>query len=192
MPEWDDLVAVGVVARPQGRRGEVIVNAVTDFADRRFVAGALLHARRRGQTTIEAVTIETARLHRGRPVLKLAGVDSIAAAEAWTGAELRISPERQHALPPGVYYHSQLVGCAVLTESGVRLGVVRRVEGEGDASRLVVRTARGELLVPLAEAICPRIDVGSREIVVRPPEGLLELNDAGSWTERGEPPAGRA
>jgi ribosomal 30S subunit maturation factor RimM len=39
-----------------------------------------------------------------------------------------------------------------------------------------VETPRGELLVPLAEDICTRIDVATRRIDVRLPEGLSEVN----------------
>jgi len=40
----------------------------------------------------------------------------------------------------------------------------------------VIDTPQGELLVPLAEEICPRIDIAARRIEVALPEGLRELN----------------
>ena len=43
--------------------------------------------------------------------------------------------------------------------------------------RIAVETRRGEVLVPLAEEICRRIDVGAKLIVIDPPEGLIDLND---------------
>jgi len=179
--DWDDLVLVGVIARTRGIRGEVIVNPVTDFPEERFAEGAVLQARRAGSPRTEALTVHTARLHLGRPVVQFEGMASIDEAQAWAGAELRIHPDEQHALPEGVYYHSQLVGCAVVTESGTSIGTVTAVDGETANSRLVVRGRRGEVLIPLVEAICPEVDVERRRIVVRPPEGLLDVNDA-RWT----------
>jgi len=44
------------------------------------------------------------------------------------------------------------------------------------APLLVVDTPRGELLIPLAEDICTRIDTAARRITVVLPEGLRELN----------------
>ena len=41
---------------------------------------------------------------------------------------------------------------------------------------LVVDTARGELLIPLAQEICVDVDLATRRIVVVLPEGLRELN----------------
>jgi 16S rRNA processing protein RimM len=176
---WDDFVVVGVVARTQGNRGEVVVNASTDFPERRFVAGAVLHARRTGALDVERLTVRSTRMHLGRPVLAFEGVETMGEAEPLAGAELRVPPETQHPLPDGVYYHSQLVGCAVVAENGEAVGRVTAVDGQGGQSRLVIRGSRGELLIPLAEAICPVVDVERRCIVVRPPEGLLDLNDMG-------------
>jgi len=39
---FDEMVLVGRVARPHGLRGEVVVNAETDFAEERFRVGAAL------------------------------------------------------------------------------------------------------------------------------------------------------
>ena len=84
----------------------------------------------------------------------------------------------QEPLPEGVYYHHQLVGCDVVLPSGETLGQVSAVQGDGQATRLVVRSMRSEVLIPLAEEICA-VDVAAKRIVVTPPEGLLEVN--GEW-----------
>jgi ribosomal 30S subunit maturation factor RimM len=44
-----------------------------------------------------------------------------------------------------------------------------------EQSRLVVTGARGELLIPMAEGICVRVDTAAKTIVVDPPDGLFEL-----------------
>jgi 16S rRNA processing protein RimM len=54
-----------------------------------------------------------------------------------------------------------------------------------EMSRLVVAGGRGEVLIPLVAAICTRIDLASRRIVVDPPEGLLEVNDRLDADRRG-------
>jgi 16S rRNA processing protein RimM len=81
-------------------------------------------------------------------------------------------------LDEGEFFHRDLIGCAVVTESGESIGVVTAVEGDDRASRLVVRSRRNEVLIPLADEICT-VDVAAKRITVRPPEGLLELN--GEW-----------
>ncbi len=67
------------------------------------------------------------------------------------------------------------------TSSTSLLGVVRDVQftGEGTPGTplLVVETPKGELLIPLAEEICRRVDVAARRIEVVLPEGLREMNE---------------
>jgi 16S rRNA processing protein RimM len=171
---WDDLVLVGVVARTHGNKGAVIVNVETDFPEERFRPGAMLFARVPGRAP-EEVVLTSVRFQGGRPIVQVAGVDTIDAAERLAGAELRIPESEQRALPEGSYYHHQLVGCVVVTETGAVVGRVAAVEGEMGASRLVVRGSRAEVLIPLAAAIC-QVDIAEQRIVVTPPDGLLELN----------------
>lgn len=185
VPAWDDLILVGIVARTQGNRGEVIVNPYTDFPEERFRPGAVLWLRRPGGAP-ERIAIDRMRLHLGRPVLGFVGVGSIDDAEAFTNAELRIGAEEQEALPEGSYYHHQLIGCVVELRDGTRVGTVTGVDGEGGAVRLVVKRPRAEVLIPLAQDICPVVDVAARRIVIVPPDGLLDVN--GDWrAESAEP-----
>jgi 16S rRNA processing protein RimM len=170
---WDDLILVGVVARSHGNKGQVIVNPHTDFMDERFREGARFEVRL-ADGTRTAVTVTSARIHQGRPVIGLVGVESIGDAERFQGAELRIFESEQRALPEGQYYHHQLVGCEAITGDGVRIGRVVGVEGEGGQSRLIVTGGHRRHEIPLAAAICT-VDVAARRIVVRPPDGLLDL-----------------
>ncbi|MGE0359740.1 MAG: ribosome maturation factor RimM [Vicinamibacterales bacterium] len=166
---------VGVVARAQGNKGEVVVNATTDFLDERFAAGAELWCRWPSGTTAP-LTVRSFRMHLGRPVLTLTGVATMTEAEALAGAELRVPSTARQALPADVYYVPDLVGCEVWTTAGRRVGPVVAVDGAGEATRLVVAGDAGEVLVPFAQAFC-RVDVGARRIDITPPEGLLELNE---------------
>ncbi len=174
MTEWDDMAVVGRIARAHGNRGQVIVDPATDFPEERFSAGSVLQIRRDG--AIEPLIVETVRFHRGRPILGLAGIETMDAAEALAGIELRVDAAALQPLPAGMFYHHDLVGCAVETPRGEAIGRVTAVEGDAAGSRLVVRGRNGEVLIPLAEGICVAVDVQGKRIVVEPPEGLLDLN----------------
>lgn len=171
------MVLVGIVARTHGNRGQVIVNNETDFPESRFKTGATLYARY-ANGPVEALQITSVRFQQGRPILGLDGFSSIDDAERLAGAELKVPESEQAPLPPGTFYHHQLIGCAVVTANGDHVGKVTKVDGEGANSRLVVTSTRGEVLIPLAEEIC-QVDVAAKTIVVTPPEGLLEVN--GDW-----------
>lgn len=177
MREWDDAIFVGVVARAQGNRGEVVVNAETDFPAERFRPGARLRVRRRDGSDVEVVVVRM-RMHRGRPVLAIAGVDTISQAETLAGAELWADAREPVPVGADEYRYRDLIGCVVVTAAGETVGRVTAVEGERGANRLVVTGGRAEVLIPLAAEMCT-VDLAARRITVRPPEGLLELN--GDW-----------
>jgi 16S rRNA processing protein RimM len=179
MSEWDDAILVGVVARTHGNKGEVIVNAETDFPEERFREGAQLMTRLKDgrPATMEVATM---RMHQGRPVILFKGVASMNDAELLQGRELRVVEDERDArrLGEGEYYQRDLIGCEVVTDRGDAIGTVTAVDGDRAATRLVVKGGRNEVLIPLADAICT-VDIKAKRITVRPPEGLLELN--GGW-----------
>ena len=168
-----ELLLVGRVARAHGNRGQVIVNPETDFPNERFVAGATLMVELAGQTTERRM--ETVRFHQGRPVIGFEGVASIDDAEALSGAELKLPASALPPLPGGTYYRHDLVGCEVRTTDGQVVGKVTGVEGTLERSRLVIARQGGEVMVPMVDTICVRVDPVGKLIVVDPPEGLLDL-----------------
>jgi len=189
MSDWDDAVLIGVVARTHGNKGEVVVNPETDFPDVRFRAGAQLMTRRKdgSPATLEVASM---RMHQGRPVILFSGIGSMDDAELLAGLELRV-PEGElesDVLEPGEYFHRDLIGCEVVTDTGESIGSVTAVEGGGNATRFVVRGRRGDVLIPFADEICT-VDLAAKRITVRPPEGLLELN--GEWRPSAEAKQGQ-
>jgi len=167
---FDAMAAVGTIARAHGIKGQVIVNPETDFLEERFKPGATLF------TTRGPLKVTTARFQNGRPVIGIEGVETMNDAEKLAGLELRVPVEELAALPPGTFYHHDLVGCRVVTSGGDQVGTVAGVEGTAGGSRLVVTGARGEIQIPLASDICRTIDVAGKRIVIDAPDGLLDLN----------------
>ena len=171
---WDEMAAVGRIARAHGIRGQVIVSLDTDFPEERFRPGAELFIERNG--AVQALTLTSVRFHRDRPVVGIAGVETMSEAEALAGRELRVPIDRLAPLPGGTFYRHDLIGCRVETSSGALVGTVEKVEGTLDRSRLVVAATRGEVLIPLVVEICTTIDPVAKRIVVDPPVGLLDVN----------------
>ena len=174
----DDRLLVGRVARAHGNRGAVIVNLETDFAEQRFTLGAVLLVG--GENDPVPRTITAVRFHPGRPVLALAGVETMDEAEALAGAGVWVRTSALEPLPDGTFYRHDLVGCDVRDVAGRTIGRVRAVEGPMERSHLVVESPGGaEVLIPLAAGICETVDPAGRRIVIDPPEGLLDLNETG-------------
>lgn len=166
----DELLLVGRVARPHGIRGQVIVNPETDFPEDRFRIGQVLlvgPADRPVEREINEV-----RFHQGRPILALAGVQTMDDAEVLAGADLWVPQAALDPLPQGTYYRHDLIGCEVRDTLDRTIGRVTAVEGTLDRSYLVID---GDVMLPLVDGICLQVDMAARRIVVDPPEGLIEL-----------------
>ena len=148
---WADMVLVGRIARTHGIRGQVVVTPETDFVEERFQQGATVWCRTaRGD---EQLTVASMRVQKGRPIVGFDGFESIDDVERLTGAELRIPEAALRPLGEGAYYHHQLIGCAVDTIGGERVGEVVRVASGSSGSLLEIDGPRGQVLVPLAAAI---------------------------------------
>ena len=165
---FGDMVAIGRIVKPQGRHGEVVVESFSDVPERfpslrkAWVPGPDGSARE--------VTVTSCWPHKHRFVLKLEGVDSIDAAEAYRGLELRIGEEELAALPEGSYYHHQLRGLRVEDERGAALGEITEVLTPGATPVLVVRGGAGEIMIPLADAFVHEVDLAGGRMVAKRPE----------------------
>jgi len=169
----DDLISVARIARPQGHRGEVIADLLTDFPERFARLGRVYVKRADGRLLL--LDLENSRLHKGRVALKFTGFDSISGAEELRDARVLVSRDQLVELPEDTYYDFDLIGCEAVATGGQHLGHVVEVQNFGAAPLLVVRDGARELLIPLVLSICVEIDTGRKRIVVNPPEGLLDL-----------------
>ena len=112
--------------------------------------------------------------HDGTLIFRFRGVESIDAAEALSGCEVRIPAAERVPLEEGEFFQDDLIGCEVIDRrTGTSLGKVTEFEESGGAGNLVVNR---ELLIPFARSICIEIDPAERRIAVELPEGLKELN----------------
>jgi len=176
-------VTVARILRPQGRRGEVAAEILTDFPDHlKKLESAFLWDGVSDPRRISVRGCWLSQSRGGQAILHFEGSDSISDAEKLVGLEVQIAFGERAPLPPGSYYISDLVGCEIVDRSGRVLGAVSDVQFTGEEVAgtpiLVVDSPKGELLIPLAEEICVRVDTASRRIDAVLPEGLLELNEA--------------
>lgn len=171
----DAWVTVARIVKPHGLAGAVTAELFTDHA-RRFAGVSRVFLCREGQPPCPFPLLQ-AQPHQDRVVLRLEGIDDLAAAQRWAGAEVRLPAAERLAPPPGRYLISDLTGCAVW-DRGRRLGAVTAVtELPGAAPLLEIRGAGGEeILVPFAAAYLQQVDAAARLIEMRLPAGMAELN----------------
>jgi len=185
------FITLARVVKTQGRRGEVAAEVHSDVPER-FAAGMRLLALPResdGSPDATRRELEVQELwpHKGLLVLKFLGVDSISQAETLVGCELQVPGSERAPLDSGWNYVSDLVGCAVL-DHGIEIGRIEDVHfGAGEAPLLIVRDAAARLVeIPFAEAYLDRVDVEQKQVRMKLPEGLLEVNASLTEEEKRE------
>lgn len=168
------LIAVGEIVRPQGRRGEVRLRPLTDEPAR---LGELRECYLVPPELGEPRRVEAVWFQGETPIVKLERSENLDEAEALVGRLVAIPRAAARALPPDRFYAFDLVGCRVETADGEPLGVLDDVWAGAAHDLWVVRLGARECLIPAVSAIVLAIDLAERRVVVRPPDGLLEIAD---------------
>lgn len=105
-----------------------------------------------------------------KPILRLAGIDGIDAAEALRGTDLLVPRAALPQLPDDEFWPDDLVGLPVRATSGGHVGEVAEVLVMPSVDVLRVRWAgdagRTDLLVPLHREAVPVFDVAARDVVI--------------------------
>jgi len=146
-----------------------MVVPLTDFADR-FDAGATF--------LIDGTEREVEWSRDGHPglVLKLRGIDNRTIAELFRGRYLEIPEADVRPLGEGRFYHHQVVGLAVLTSSGRRLGTIAEVLERPANDVWVSREGVVEHLIPATRDAVVEVDIAAGRVVVA--DWLVQVEDA--------------
>lgn len=168
-------VVVGRVVKAHGLGGEVAVEVRTDEPGLRFAADATVTARRRDGST-HPLTVLSSRPHQERLLVRFTEITTRELAEALRGALLVVDAA---GLPPtedpDEFYDHELEGLAARLPDGTPVGTVLEVAHGPGSDLLVLKLDGGrEALVPFVREIVPEVDLETRQVVIDPPEGLLE------------------
>lgn len=161
------------MARSQGRDGRLKLK-LSEKGPTGFV-GRTVYLRQ--GSDCQAFEVESLTLDRNAYILKLKGVDTLEAADALAGREIYAAEPDFRRLEADRFYDFEIVGCRVRTRAGADVGMVESVLAAGGPVLLVVRREGEEIYVPFTETICVKVDPEAREVVIDPPDGLLDLNE---------------
>jgi 16S rRNA processing protein RimM len=165
------------LVRPQGRRGEILADILTDFPEK-FSERRQLWISGSNQARRE-LELESSWMHKERVVLKFAGIDSISDAEKLTGMLVEISKSERTPLDRGSFYVGDLVGSELvdISADSRKIGVIEDVErGLGSAPLLIVRDGDRQHEIPFAAEYIVRLDASRRVLEMKLPPGLLEID----------------
>jgi 16S rRNA processing protein RimM len=165
-----DLVPVGVVTGAHGIRGEVKLKSFT--ADPAAIASYTPLTTSRGET----FTITRLRPQKDHFIALLKGVSDRNRAESLRGTELFVERSLLPVTGDNEVYAHDLIGLAVKTESGEKLGTLIDMPnyGAGDLIEIEREGIRETLLIPYAESYVLAEDLENGVITVALPPGYLD------------------
>lgn len=197
MTSQQQWVWLARIRRPQGRKGEVFADILTNFPEkfaerRRLWLVAENSPDASPRSTASRASIQAPReidlvahwLHKGGIVLHFAGVDSISSAETLNGLMVAIPLAERAALNDGEVYIADLIGCTLFDVTGAEPAAVGEIgdvdRTAGPVALLVVRGEAGEVLIPFAKSYVRALDLGAKRVEMTLPEGLIDLNSPGA------------
>jgi 16S rRNA processing protein RimM len=172
-------LVVGHITKPHGTKGEVFVWPLTDSVDAVFAADrALLVGDEHGglDAEHESLVVESTRDFKRGLLVKFRGKADRNAVDDLGNRYLLVPIEQVGPRAEDEVYYHELLGMQVVTREGETVGEVSEVYETEPAHLLEVKDSSGKVhLIPFAERIVKQVDAASRQIVIKPPPGLLDL-----------------
>ena len=163
-------LAVGMLRRPHGIHGDLLMEVHTDFPER-LRPGMKVYIGK----DYAPMTIARIRPHAQGLLVGLRGVETPEAAGRYRNLLVSVPAKDRPSLPQGEYYHHQLIGLRVESDDGESLGLLTEVLVTGANDVYVVTDEAGrELLLPAIEPVVLSVDLEGGVLKVHLIPGLVE------------------
>jgi 16S rRNA processing protein RimM len=166
------FIELGRIIGVHGMAGEVVVRTTGDSPEGIGRYPALLWRPARGAE--RRLVVESWRVHRGKALVRFAGVGGREQAQELVGGGLGVTRETLQPAGDGRHYVVDMIGLAVETTDGRRVGTVRDVIDTGANDVFAVDADGREILIPAVDHIVRQLDVAGGRIVIEAIEGLLD------------------
>ena len=169
-------LTIGKIVAPQGLRGELRVNPISDFPERFIEPGE----RWLQNQTEEPKKIE---LRSGRKipgksiyVVSFEGIKDRTSAELLVGRKVLINADQKPKLKEGEFHLLDLVGLKVkFSHQGNEIGEIINLKRAGNDLLEVKLLTGKKVLIPFVKEIVPKVNLKEGWLTISPPAGLLDL-----------------
>ena len=168
-------VCLGAIAAAHGIKGEVKIKTFT--ADPLNIGAYGPLSDESGTRSFRLTQLRAPGAAAGDSVViaRIEGVNDRTGAEALRGLRFYVARDALPAAEPGEYYHHDLIGLAVVLQSGEPLGKVVALHNFGAGDLLeVARDGASSVMVPFTDGIVPVVDIPGGKVVIDPPDGLFD------------------
>lgn len=169
-----ELISIGVVVGTFGNKGELKVKILSDFPELLDLAPNVFIELK---TEVVPIEIERIRPHKKFLLVKVKNSNSITNGLQFKGGFISIEKKYRPELEAGEYYHDELIGLEVKTESGRNFGIVKDIHRYGTNEILIISNSGKEHMVPAVDEFVVKVDIESGYLIIRPIKGLLEEDD---------------
>lgn len=170
----EDFYPIGKVIKPHGVRGKVKVDYYGETPSRFSYRRVFIRDLNGKPIPFEVLE---ATPHPPRLILRLRGIDRVEETRPLIGKELLLPREDFPPLQGDEFYWFEILGMAVETEQGKRIGIVKEIFPTGANDVFIVEGTRREIFLPAIEQVIREIDRQKKVIRVARMEGLWEEED---------------
>ncbi|MFZ5754198.1 MAG: ribosome maturation factor RimM [Bacillota bacterium] len=164
-------IKIGQIVNTHGHRGELKVYPLSDDPQRFY---ELEHVYIKRNDEYMEYHVHSVRLHQNVVIIALREIPDMNEGEKMKGLYLELPVGELRPLPPGHYYHFQIVGLEVY-EGEYYLGKVEEILETGSNDVYVVKKERQKpIYLPALKEVIKKIDLDSGKMEVQIPPGLLE------------------
>lgn len=159
---------MGEIGAAQGLKGEVRLRSYTQEPAGIAAYGALEDEKGR------VIEIESVRVTPKALIARIKGVSTREAAEMLNHTRLYLPRARLPESDAEEWYYADLIGLAVVDQTGAKIGTVAAMHnfGAGDILEIKPESGGENLLVPFTSDTVPEVDIKQGRIVLVPPEEI--------------------
>lgn len=169
-----NLVLVGKVIRPHGRRGLLRIWSYAESENSFLDGGGVFLKSISGK--IEQRAVISVKPHKNLFLMELEGLKSKDDAEGYRGAEIFLNKETL-SREQDEYFFYDLIGLEVYLDTGQYLGRISQVISTKSNDTYVVKNGHEEILVPAIYEVVKEINLDKGKMIISSVEGFLDLNE---------------
>ncbi|WP_247234569.1 ribosome maturation factor RimM [Telluribacter sp. SYSU D00476] len=169
----ENYYLLGYIVRTHGTKGDVTIHLDVDYPED-YEEVESLFVEIKGELVpyfVEDMNIQK----QNKAIVRLEDVDSIEQAQALVGSALYMPIEELEELGEGGFYYHQIQGYSVVDEALGELGIIRAIYTPNTQDLIAMDYQGSEVLIPIVDDIVISADHEKKQVLVKLPEGLLDV-----------------
>ncbi|MCM5662122.1 ribosome maturation factor RimM [Galbibacter mesophilus] len=169
----EDCFYLGKIVKKYGFKGEVLAKLDTDEPElyENLESVFIAHG-----SNLVPFFIQKSSLHKSQLLrMRLEDVDNEADADAIMKSELYLPLSFLPKLSGNQFYYHEIIGFTMTDVSYGKVGTIVSVNDNTAQALFEVENDGKQILIPMNDEFIEKVDRKNREIVVRTPEGLIDL-----------------